>query len=236
MGYAQDLENKDTVQTVKKRSFSYKAVIIPTVLISYGVIGLNNKQLKLVNLEIREEVQEHIDEKVTVDDFSQYTPMAAAYGLDFAGIKSEHQFKDKLIVSATSTILMAITVGSLKRFTHIERPDGTSFNSFPSGHTANAFMGAEFLYQEYKNNSIWYGISGYVVASGTGLFRMLNNRHWLTDVAAGAGIGILSTKAAYWLYPTINNWFKKNKKSTSETVFVPIYNGNQIGLGLVKTF
>ena len=34
---------------------------------------------------------------------------------------------------------------------------------------------------------------------------MYNNRHWLTDVAAGAGIGILSTKIAYWLYPFLNS-------------------------------
>jgi membrane-associated phospholipid phosphatase len=56
----------------------------------------------------------------------------------------------------------------------------------------------------YKDVSIWYGISGYIIASGTGVLRIYNNRHWLTDVAAGAGM-ILCTKTAYWLYPKCKN-------------------------------
>jgi len=71
------------------------------------------------------------------------------------------------------------------------------------------------LWQEYKDVNIWYGISGYVVATGTGLFRMYNNRHWLSDVIMGAGIGILSTKVAYWAYPFVNKLLfcsKKEKK------------------------
>ena len=39
-----------------------------------------------------------------------------------------------------------------------------------------------------------------------------NNRHWFTDVVAGAGIGILSAKAGYWLYPTINKLLASKKK------------------------
>jgi membrane-associated phospholipid phosphatase len=76
------------------------------------------------------------------------------------------------------------------------------------------------LWQEYKDVSIWYGISGYV-ATGTGFFRMYNDRHWLTDVAAGAGIGILCTKTAYWLYPKCKNYFsKKNKTSVMIAPFI----------------
>jgi membrane-associated phospholipid phosphatase len=66
---------------------------------------------------------------------------------------------------------------------------------------SNGICWRRVSWQEYKDVSIWYGISGYVVATGTGFFRMYNDRHWLTDVAAGAGIGILCTKTAYWLYP-----------------------------------
>lgn len=87
-------------------------------------------------------------------------------------------------------------------------------NSFPSGHTATAFMGAEFLRKEYWDVSPWIGVAGYAVAAGTGFFRMYNNRHWLTDVLTGAGIGILSTQAAYWLYPTITKtFFRKRYKN-----------------------
>ena len=113
--------------------------------------------------------------------------------------------------------IMGATVNILKKTTYEMRPDGSSSNSFPSGHTATAFMGAEFLYQEYKNTSIWYGVTGYAIATGTGFFRMYNDRHWLNDIAAGAGIGILSTKIAYWLHPHIKTLLFKNEKKLTGT-------------------
>lgn len=232
---------QDTVHNLK---FNYKQLVIPGLLIGYGLIGLESDQLKGYNSQIREEVQEDIDHKITIDDFSQYAPAASVYALNAFGIKGKNNLKDRSIILATSYLMMSTTVFALKHITKVERPDGTSDNSFPSGHTANAFVGAEFLYQEYKDQSIWYGIGGYVVATGTGLFRMYNNRHWLTDVAAGAGIGILSTKAAYWLYPYLNNKVFKSKKekisSPKETkvssLIMPFYNGKQAGCGMVMQF
>lgn len=79
------------------------------------------------------------------------------------------------------------------------RPDGSSRTSFPSGHTATAFMTATMLRHEYGHLSPWIGIGGYTVATGTGLMRMANNKHWLSDVLTGAGIGILSTEVGYYL-------------------------------------
>jgi hypothetical protein len=107
--------------------------------------------------------------------------------------------------------------------TRIERPDGSSYN--PSlGHTANAFASAEFLWQEYKD-VIWYGISGYIIASGTGVLRIYNNRHWLTDVAAGAGIEFYVPKLRI-VSKMQNYFFKKNK----QLYIAPFYNGQQTGL------
>lgn len=188
------------------------------------------------NNGIREEVKEHIDEKLSIDDFSQYTPLVSIYALEAFGIKGQNNLKDKAIISATSYLIMGLAVNTLKKVTVSERPDGSSLNSFPSGHTATAFMGAELLHQEYKDVSIWYSISGYAVATGTGLFRMYNNRHWLTDVAAGAGIGILSTKMAYWLYPTVSKIFYNNKSSDKKVLVLPFYDGKTAGFGLVSTF
>mgnify|MGYP003199246539 CR=1 FL=1 len=64
--------------------------------------------------------------------------------------------------------------------------------SFPSGHTATAFMTATMLTKEYGHISPWIGIGAYSVATATGLMRMANNKHWLSDVLTGAGIGILA--------------------------------------------
>lgn len=213
--------------------FSYKQLIVPGVLIGYGVIGIGSDQLIDYNKGIRAEVQEHIDEKLTLDDFSQYSPMVSVYALNFAGVEGKHNLGDRTIIMATSYALMAGTVTGLKHLIHERRPDGTSDNSFPSGHTATAFAGAEFLWQEYKHKSIWYGIAGYTVAAGTGAFRMHNNRHWLTDVATGAGIGILSTKAAYWLFPVIKKHIFGGDTGKLTGMVMPFYNGEQLGAAMV---
>lgn len=230
---------QDSVQNIK---FKYKQLIIPAALISYGFIGLESHPIQNINTKIRDEVKEDIDQKITIDDFSQYAPAASVYALNAMGIKGKNRFKDRTIIMATSYAIMASSVFALKSITKIERPDGTTNNSFPSGHTANAFAGAEFLWQEYKDTSVWYGIAGYAVAAGTGAFRIVNNRHWLTDVAAGAGIGILSTKIAYWLYPFINDTLFGNgskdvtKERKTSFSFAPTYNGSQVGGVLLIQF
>lgn len=229
---------RDTIAVKQKAviRFNYKQVIIPITLISYGIIGLESGQIKGVNSEIKAEATEHIDKKITIDDFSQYLPIASLYGLSALGIKGKNSIKDKTIILATSYLLMGLTVNTFKNTASVERPDGSSFNSFPSGHTATAFMGAELMYQEYKDISIWYGISGYAVAAGTGVFRIYNNRHWLSDVLAGAGIGILSAKAGYWLYPITGKWFSKKNLKNTKTVLIQFYDGHNTGFGYLKSF
>lgn len=224
--------------SVKNLKFNYKQLIIPTALIGYGLIGIESDQIKNFNSEVQEEVTEHIDDKVTIDDFAQYAPAAAVYALNAFGDKGKNNLRDRSIILASSYLMMSVTVLALKSTTKVERPDGSSNNSFPSGHTATAFAGAEFLWQEYKDKSIWYGISGYLVAAGTGAFRIINNRHWFTDVAAGAGIGILSTKAAYWMYPFLNKkvFTKKEKENKETTLILPYYNGKELGCNLVIQF
>ena len=231
----QNLTVKDTLESskVENLKFHYKQLIIPSALIAYGVIGLESDDLKLFNAIIKEEVNENIDQKITIDDFSQFAPAISVYALNFGGIKGKNNFKDRSIILGTSYLLMGSSVYALKNTTKVERPDKSAFNSFPSGHTANAFAGAEFLWQEYKNFSIWYGISGYLVATGTGLFRIYNDRHWFTDVVAGAGIGILSTKIAYWIFPYIDKHIFNSKKNVRSAMLSPFYNGNQMGVGMV---
>jgi hypothetical protein len=225
----------DTIQNLK---FSYKQLIIPSVLISYGVIGLNSDQLKGYNLDVQDEVIENIDRKFTIDDIMQYAPAVSVYALNACGVEGKNNLKDRSIILTTSYLIMTAVVLPLKSITKIERPDGSSNNSFPSGHTATAFAGAEFLWQEYKDKSIWYGVSGYIVATATGVFRVVNNRHWVTDVAAGAGIGILSTKVAYWIYPYVNRklFSSKSKENKVSSMVLPYYNGKKLGCGLVMQF
>lgn len=222
--------------SLEKSKINYKQFIIPSALVIYGVVGLESHQLLDLNTEVREEIREHIDKKLTIDDFSQYAPLVSIYALDGLRIKSKHGFRDKAIITATSYLIMGAVVNTLKSTTVSQRPDRTSNNSFPSGHTATAFMGAELLHQEYKDKSLWYSLSGYAVASATGFFRMYNNRHWFSDVATGAGIGMLSTKIAYFLYPYINKLFFKENSTKTKISLLPYYGNKEVGFGLVSKF
>jgi len=226
---------KDTLKINDNTKFNYKQLIIPVSLISVGIIGIEHDGLKDLNSEVKEELNEHIDNKFTIDDVSQYAPFAAVYSLNAFGVKGKNNFRDRTLILGMSYLIMDVSVNNMKKLFSVERPDGSSFTSFPSHHSATAFMGAEFLYQEYKHVSIWYGISGYAVAAGTGFFRLYNDRHWVTDVIAGAGVGILSTKIAYWVYPLIKRTFFKEKEDVSGIV-LPFYNGQEFGLALSMTF
>ena len=238
-GIAQNSPTIDTSAIVapKNIKFNYKQLILPTVLIGYGVVGLNSGDLKKINLDIRNGVVDDNHKKLSIDDFLQYTPALSVYALNNMGVQGKNNLKDRSIVLGTSMVFVLATVTALKKITKVERPDGSNFDSFPSGHTALAFAGAEFLYQEYKDVSVWYGVSGYVIATATGAFRIYNNKHWLTDVATGAGIGILSTKAAYWLQPYLSQHiFGTSKNKTTGDFFSPYYDGKQMGGTFVMSF
>jgi membrane-associated phospholipid phosphatase len=225
----------DSTKNSENIQFKYKSLIIPSVLVGYGVVGLISPTLKDVNNSVKNEFKEHDDKIVHIDDYAQYSPFLSVYALNALGIQGKNNFKDRTIVLATAYLIMGGSVNIIKKTSKVTRPDGSDTRSFPSGHTATAFMGAELLYQEYKHVSNWYGITGYVVAAGTGLFRMSNEKHWLTDVATGAGIGILSTKIAYWIHPLIKKTIFKDKDKTTGIV-MPFYNGREYGLGLSMTF
>lgn len=225
----------DSITANKNFEFKYATLVIPTALIGYGIVGIESDGLKFWNAELKEEINENIDEKLTIDDFSQYVSGLTVYALGAFGVKGKNNFRDKTTLLATSYLIMTTTVTSLKLLADVKRPDSSSNNSFPSGHTATAFMGAEFLWQEYKDASVWYGITGYMIATGTGFFRIYNDRHWLTDVAAGAGIGILSTKLAYWVNPYLTKKLFHNKNKQSTSIFYPYYNGKQLGISLAIT-
>ena len=111
--------------------------------------------------------------------------------------------------------------------------------SFPSGHTETAFVAAEFLHQEYKDKSVWISVGGYAAATFVGVARVYNNKHWVSDVVTGAGIGILSTKAVYWVYPYLQEIYEKQfgkKDKPLHALVFPEYSNGNLGLALSYTF
>lgn len=136
-----------------------------------------------------------------MDNYTQYAPAALVYGLNLFGVKGKHNFRDRSIIYATSQLISAAIVLPMKYTIKERRPDGSDNLSFPSGHTATAFSSAQFMFREYHDENLWLSLSGYPLAIFIVVYRNLNNKHWVGDVMAGAGIGMLSTELAYWLYP-----------------------------------
>jgi len=221
--------------TTHPAPFPAKSFIIPGIMVTMGALTLGSHELQEVNMEMKEEIWLENPHKFQhIDNYLQFAPAAAVYGLNAMGIKGKNNFVDRSMIYLMSNLILMSVVTPVKHLSHELRPDGSDYYSFPSGHTAEAFASAEFLRQEYKDVSPWYGIAGYLVATSTGVLRMYNNKHWLGDVVAGAGIGIASTRLSYWLYPKIQHLLFKDHPA--HTMIMPTYQQGSFGFSMVHTY
>ena len=172
----------------------YRATHVAVPLILVGqIVKYEDAKFRTLRFNYLPEFHRH------VDDYLQYSPAALMLGLKLGGAEGRSSWGRMLTSHAFAVALMTATVNGLKYTTHVTRPDGSANNSFPSGHTATAFMTATMLNREYGRRYPWLAMAGYAAATSTGVMRMANNRHWLSDVLTGAGIGILSTELGYYL-------------------------------------
>jgi membrane-associated phospholipid phosphatase len=186
-----------TIQRHAKPKAIAKIFIAPVVLIGFGLYTKDDGNL-LNRYAVRDWRNAHAPHFEThVDDAIQFAPIALVYGLDLFKLKSKDDWLNKTLLLAKSEVLMNVMVHALKTTTNVTRPDGSTNNSFPSGHTAHAFMAATFMHKELGEKSVWFSISAYTMATSVAVFRVMNNRHWISDVLAGAGFGILSTNMVY---------------------------------------
>ncbi len=205
-----------------------KQSIIPFSLIGTGlIINYSNGFFGKENLQ--EEIQNRFpDFETNADDFLLFVPALTMYTADLFKVESKNDVFTQtkyLVISGLANNL--ITIG-LKNITKEDRPNDWEHYSFPSGHTSNAFVMATVLHHEFIDSSPWIAYSGYLFATTTGILRVLNNKHWVSDVLVGAGIGILVTDLVYRFEP-LKNWNPfKNKKS--QVFMSPTYNDNRIGL------
>ena len=147
-----------------------------------------------------------------LDDVVQFVPTIANFGLSVCGVKPKHDWRERIALTATSMIICEGVTYALKYTVHSTRPDGTDNHSFPSGHSARAFRGAEMLRSEYG----WgWGAGGYAVAVGVAALRIHHRRHRFGDVAAGAAIGFLSARAAYLILPLERKLFGWNRSEVT---------------------
>ena len=197
-----------------------RAVIAPVLFIAAGLCTLDDDNDD--NYEVQEVRNRYIPNfRHHADDYLQYSPIMIVYGLNWLGVKGKNDFANRTAILIKSEMMVAILTFSLKRITAIPRPDTKELTSFPSGHTAQAFAAATFMAREYGHKSIWYSIGAYTVAAGVGTMRVMNNRHWISDIMVGAGIGILSTNLVYLTHQY--RWGKKSKGG--RTTVMPYYDG-----------
>jgi membrane-associated phospholipid phosphatase len=215
--------------------FSRSQFIIPAILISYGLIAQKSTMLRALDKNTHYEMTRHFQGRFRIDDYMQFAPYAAYYALDMAEWKARHNARDRTIVLITSLAIMTGTVTAIKNDSGVERPDRSSRTSFPSGHTATAFLGAHLLFHEYKDVSPWIGIAGYASATTVACLRVRNRRHWVSDVVAGAGIGILSAEAGRLLLPVFYNIAGMNSR-TKNLLIAPAASVDSYGVGLAYSF
>lgn len=231
-----EIQPIDSVAVIDESTqFKPTQLILPLSLVAIGSTGLYVDWCKDAKHYVRNEVCEwRGDNYCKVDDYLQYLPVAAYLGLDYIGVKAKHSFVERMCAGATSYLTMAILVNTTKYLVNSPRPDSDATNSFPSGHTATVFTGAELVRKEYGWGA---GIGAYVVACGVGFMRVWNDRHWFTDVLAGAGVGILSANIGYWMLPVWQDLFNL-KKSNAAIAITPYYNhfNKEFGAGMAMVF
>ena len=171
--------------------------------------------------------------KTGIDDYTQFFGPVMTVGLKLGGYEGRSDWGRLLASAGMSYAIMAGFVNGIKYSAKEMRPDGSTANSWPSGHTATSFVGATILHKEYGlTRSPWFSIAGYGVATATGIMRVLNNRHWISDVMSGAGIGIMSTELGYALSDILfkgNGLLRNDLISDSEN---PSFFAISMGLGL----
>jgi len=194
--------------------------------------------LSINSLPLKQNIQNKIRApfygySTSLDDYIQYAPIGIMYGADLFKIKAEHSVWNQTKFLFMSEVITGGIVFGLKYGIGILRPDSSTYNSFPSGHTAQAFVAAQVLRNEFKNTNKVLANSGYLFSTSTGLLRIVNNRHWLPDVLMGAGIAIVVTNLVYHFEP-LKNWKPKFLKSKSDLSlqFDPIFSDQMVGANL----
>lgn len=167
-----------------------------------------------------------------VDDYIHYVPILMMYTADLCGVPAKNNMWNQTKYLIISEAITSGIVWSLKIGLGIQRPNNGTYNAYPSGHTSQAFVQSQVLYNEFRETAPLLAASGHLFSVATGALRVLNNRHWVPDVLLGAGIGILVTNVIYYFEP-LKNWNPFQKKRTNlnrlDVSFTPSFNGNYVG-------
>ena len=125
----------------------------------------------------------------------KWAPLLSVFALDAFDNNSNDKLEKHLVDAITGMLILNAAVFPLKKIIKRVRPNG-QLKSFPSRHTAASFLGSEMLRQELNEKYSAWSYSGYAVAVGTAAMRLYRNKHWFSDVLAGAVLGVISIRLA----------------------------------------
>ncbi|MBP5724799.1 MAG: phosphatase PAP2 family protein [Bacteroidales bacterium] len=165
------------------------------------------------------------------ETYGQYVPLFTAGFLGCTGLESHDEFGIRALNICGALVTEGVIVKSLKYFVDEERPDGRAHNSFPSGHTATVFNGAELVRYEYGT---WWGVGAYTLATAVGLSRVYHKRHYIWDVGAGAAFGVLSARVGIQTVSKIQE--KRGAKSESNMTFLPYFSPKEANVYFALNF
>ena len=210
------------------KSKLFKAVAVPAVLIGYGAYTFNGRGF-YTNQEAQRDIHRLFPASQSrVADGLIFVPYLELGAVALAGVESRDDRINTLLIIAKGEAIMLGSTYLVKALSREQRPDGSDNLSFPSGHTAQAFLAASIVHTEFRDKSQWYGIGAYAVASSVGVLRMVVDKHWQSDVVAGAGFGILSAHLAYLTHR--NRWGRQ--ALGRDVSLLPTYYGSTPGLRL----
>lgn len=212
-----------------------RQLAVPALLLGVATLGTEGVDALETDEAIQASVKRHFPRfETSLDDQLRHMPAVATLGLSLAGVKGVHSTVNQGVIFFLAYTINNTLTSNLKNLAHVERPYGNQdYSSFPSQHTSAAFAAATFLHREYGGRSIWYSVGGYSVATATATIRVLGNKHWLSDVLAGAGVGILSTELAYWAYPLVHRVLLRGLQDRA--MVVPLYNNGALGAAVCLT-
>lgn len=134
-----------------------------------------------------------------IERLLKWVPMVSVLLTNAERMGTKEELTKRVKIIALSETILNGLLTPLKKWIARRRPDSFRLDSFPSAQTATSFMGAEILHQACKEKLPALQMAGYTIAVATAAISVYKKKHWLSDVVAGAIIGIAAAKIASYL-------------------------------------
>ena len=231
-------QRRDSLYTASEQ-LRWQALIVPGTLVGAGTMAAFSPWFRqAVNEPVRDWTKKLPGSGgYAFENILQYVPVGAYTCAALCGAGEEHGRWERVLAAGTAALAVSALSHSIKYLAQVERPSGAATDSFPSGHTCTAFMGAELIRLEFGP---WWGFGAYSLAFFTAAMRVYHNWHWTSDLLCGAGLGILGARVGYWLLPWERKVFGLDAKASLHPsalpYFAPAPDGTCYGVSLAFSF